>query len=199
MNTIHMTRIADHPVAEFFTGRWSPRAFSADTISESELLVLLEAARWAPSGLNVQPWRFVYSFRGEAEFDTLVTSLWEGNQIWAKNAAALVAVAASTTLIPPGSDKAVPNPSFSFDAGAAWAHLAIQAHLNGWVTHPMGGFTPALAAEMIGLPEGFAMQAIIAIGKRGEAETLPESLRGRETPSPRRPLANTAFRGKFAV
>lgn len=191
-------RVADHPIAEFFTGRWSPRAFAADSISEPELLGLLEAARWAPSGLNVQPWRFVYSFRGEGDFDAVVSSLWEGNQIWAKNAAALITIAAKTTLIPPGSDKEVPNPAFGFDAGAAWGYFAIQAHLNGWATHAMGGFDPAKAAEAIALPEGYALQAIIAIGKKGNAAGLPEQLRQRELPNGRRPVKDSVFHGKFA-
>lgn len=190
-------RIADHPIEEFFAGRWSPRAFTAETISERELLGLLEAARWAPSALNAQPWRFVYSFRGEAQFDRLVSSLSPNNQSWAGHAAALIAIATKTTLLPPGADVEKPSPSHSFDAGAAWGHFAIQAHLKGWSTHAMGGFDPGKAAEAIGLPEGHAMQVVVAIGRRGSAEQLPEALRGREKPSPRRVIGESAFRGRF--
>ncbi|WP_370677327.1 nitroreductase family protein [Pleomorphomonas sp. PLEO] len=193
------SRIADYPIEDFFTARWSPRAFAMDTVSEQELLGLLEAARWAPSGLNAQPWRFVYSFRGEAAFDAILASLWEGNQVWAKNASALIAVVAKTTLIPPGADKEVPNPSYSFDAGAAWGYFAVQAHLRGWSSHAMGGFDAARAAEAIGMPDGYAMQAVVAIGKKGSVDALPEVLRKREVPSPRRQITDSAFRGKFAV
>ncbi|MCM2475026.1 nitroreductase [Rhizobium sp. CG5] len=198
MNARTVSRSADHPIEDFFTARWSPRAFTAETVSEPELLGLLEAARWAPSGLNAQPWRFVYSFRGEVEFDAILASLWTGNQVWAKNAAALIAVAAKTTLIPPGADKEIVNPSYGFDAGAAWGYFAIQAHLNGWSSHAMGGFDAERAAEAIAMPDGYAMQVVIAVGKRASAETLPEVLRNRETPSPRRPITESAFRGKFA-
>ena len=190
-------RTPDYPVERFFVERWSPRAFTPETISEEDLLGVLEAARWAPSGLNAQPWRFVYSFRGEAQFDALIAALWEGNRGWAQHAAALIAITTKTTLIPPGSDAEAPNPGHVFDAGAAWGHLALQAHLNGWATHAMGGIEPAKVAMAVKMPAGYAVQIVVAIGKRAGADQLPEALRAREVPSPRRALGDTAFRGTF--
>ncbi|MVA80803.1 nitroreductase [Agrobacterium vitis] len=197
MDVKTVSRTADHPIEDFFVNRWSPRAFTEETISEQDLLGVLEAARWAPSGLNAQPWRFIYSFRGESQFDEVITALWEGNRVWAQHAAALIVITTKTTLIPPGSDAEVPNPGHSFDAGTAWGYLALQAHLKGWSTHAMGGIDPVKTAEAVNMPEGYAMQVVIAIGRRASADQLPEALRGRETPSPRRPVDASAFHGTF--
>lgn len=155
------------------------------------------SACWKPPGLNAQPWRFIYAFRGEESFDRLVDALWPANQSWAKNAAALVAIASKITLIPQGGQSEVPSPSHGFDAGAAWGYFALQAHIKGWATHAMGGFDPARAAEVMQLPEGYALHAIVAIGMRGEPGSLPEPLRARETPSDRRPLTESAFHQVF--
>jgi nitroreductase len=199
MNVKTSPRMADYPVEDFFVERWSPRAFTPETISEEELLGLLEAARWAPSGLNAQPWRFVYSFRGDAHFDALIATLWEGNRVWAQHASALVAITTKTTLIPPGSDAEVPNPGHVFDAGTAWGYLALQAHLKGWATHAMGGIDPAKVAETVKMPDGYAVQIVVAIGKRAGAGQLAEPLRARENPSPRRALGDLAFHGTFPL
>jgi nitroreductase len=199
MNKETALRIADYPIEDIFTSRWSPRSFTAETISEQAVLGLLEAARWAPSGLNAQPWRFVYSLRGSPEFDAVLATLWEGNRVWAKEAAALIAIAAKTTFLPPGADKEVPNPAHSFDAGAAWGYFALQAHLSGWSSHAMGGFDPAGAADATALPQGFALLAIIAVGKQASPEKLPEPLRSREVPNSRRRITESAFRGKFSL
>jgi nitroreductase len=190
-------READFAIADVFLNRWSPRSFQEVAVPEQTLLGFLEAARWAPSGLNVQPWRFVYALRGDAAFEKLVTSLWPLNQAWAPRASALVAVASTTLFVPPGAPGPVPNPAHAFDSGAAWAYLAMQAHLAGWQTHAMGGFDQAAAAEAIGLPSDHAIHAIIAVGKRGAPEALNDQLRQRETASGRRPLSGTAFRGAF--
>lgn len=116
-----------------------------------------------------------------------------------KTCRALIAISAKTTLVPPGSDKDVPNPAHSFDAGAAWGYFAIQAHLSGWSSYAMGGFDAGRAAAAIGMPDGYAMQAIVAVGRHAVAETLPEQFRAREVPSPRRPITASAFHGKFAL
>ncbi|MDP9901808.1 nitroreductase [Variovorax ginsengisoli] len=158
---------------------------------------LLEAARWAPSGLNVQPWRFVYALRGDDHWARLVASLWPGNQVWASNAAALVAITTHTLFTPPGAPAPMVNPSHAFDAGSAWAHLALQATMSGWNVHAMGGFDAAAAAAAIHLPSDHALHAIVAIGKRGDAQQLPEALQARETPSLRRPLAESVFHGAY--
>ena len=190
-------RVADSPINEVFLARWSPRAFDETPIMDEQLMGLLEAARWAPSGLNVQPWRFIYAMRGDAFWAPLVASLWAGNQVWAPKAAALVAITTQTLFTPPGATAPMLNPSHAFDAGSALAHLALQATMSGWNVHAMGGFDAAAAASAIKLPADHALHAIVAIGKRGDAEQLPEPLKARELPSPRRPLAESVFHGAY--
>ncbi|MBP6738082.1 MAG: nitroreductase family protein, partial [Rhodobacteraceae bacterium] len=136
-------RIPDHPVDPQFLGRWSPRAFTAETMGEETLLTLLEAARWAPSAVNVQPWRFAWGLRGDSGFEAIANTLVPFNG-WAKQAAALVVVASKTTRTASDRSEAA-NPSHAFDAGAAWMSLALQAHLAGWAAHGMGGFDAVAA------------------------------------------------------
>lgn len=191
-------RKADHEIDELFLARWSPRAFSADEISRDELFRLFEAARWAPSGYNAQPWRFIYARRGDAHWQRLLGLLNPFNASWAKDAAALVAVVSKPTLLPPGKTEEVANYSHSFDAGAAWASLALQASLLGWQAHGMAGFDHARAATELGLPEGYRPEAFVAIGKPGDKSQLPEGLQARETPSQRDPIQNLVFEGVFS-
>lgn len=190
-------RSAEHPVDAVFLDRWSPRAFLDTPIEKETLLSFLEAARWAPSSSNIQPWRFVYGIRGEAAFEAIAAALIPFNEGWAKAASALVVVASAETVVRPGADAATPNGSHAFDAGAAWAFLALQAQLSGWQTHAMGGFDAEKTAAAVRLPADHQIHAVVAVGKRGDAATLPDALRERETPSQRRPLAESAFDGVF--
>ncbi|SEN44904.1 Nitroreductase family protein [Gemmobacter aquatilis] len=186
-----------HPVDPLFLNRWSSRAFATDAITETELLSLIEAARWAPSASNLQPWRFAYALRGDAGFAALAATLAAGNALWAPQAAALVAIASKETMLPAGAEAEVVNPAHAFDAGAAWVSLAYQAHHSGWVAHAMGGFDRVAAAEALHLPAGHVLHAVIAIGRRGDAAVLPEALQAREQPSQRLPLDRIATRGQF--
>jgi nitroreductase len=190
-------RVPDHDVPALFLDRWSPRAFSDRAISEADLLGLLEAARWAPSAQNLQPWRYVYALRGEPAFAAIADALAPANRLWAERAAALVVVASRTTHRPAGAEADAPIVSHAFDAGASWAYLALAAHLAGWATHPMGGFDKAKAAEAVRLPEGHVLHAVVAVGGQGDRASLPEHLQSREVPSPRRPIRDTAHRGAF--
>ena len=194
--TVTDLRIPEHDVHPQFPARWSPRAFAADTMTETEVLRLLEAARWAPSAMNLQPWRFVYGLRGDAGFAAILSALVPFNAAWAKEAAALIAVASRTTRTAQDGSE-VANATHAFDTGAAWANLALQAHLAGFVAHGMGGFDPARAAEALHLPEGHTIHAIVAVGRQGDAAQLDEALRARETPSLRLPLDSIAFHGRF--
>lgn len=189
-------RRPDHPVAPMFPTRWSPRSFTETPVSEAEVMRLLEAARWAPSASNHQPWRFVWARRGEAGFDAILGALVPFNQEWAQKAAALIVVASKDSVT--GRDGAdSPNRWAAFDTGAAWMSFALQAQEMGLAAHAMGGFeVPALAAA-VSLPAGHSLQAVVAVGHRGPAEALPESLRAREAPNDRRPLAETVFHGRF--
>ena len=190
-------RQPEHPIDVVFLDRWSPRAFAADTITEEELLGLLEAARWAPSAYNSQPARFIYGRRGTPAFDKLLGLLVPANQSWARQAAALVFVASNSLMRPPGQDKDVPSRSHTFDAGAAWMSFALQAQLRGWYTHGMVGADFERAFAELDVPQGYRLECAIALGRIGDRASLPEALQGRELPSGRKPLAEIALEGGF--
>jgi len=187
-----MTRIADHDIDPLFLRRWSPRAMSDAPLARADLLRLLEAARWAPSGGNLQPWRFAWALRGGADFPRFLEALVEGNREWCTRAGALLVVASRTTRGP-----GRPNPSHSFDAGAAWMALALQGTLCGLVVHAMGGFDEGRARAAASVPEDLRIECMVAVGHPGRVEDLPERLRPREAPSGREPVAAFAFEGRF--
>jgi nitroreductase len=191
------SRTADHPIDPLFLERWSPRAFTDETISERDLLTLLEAARWAPSSFNSQPWRFLYARRDTAPWPQFLGLLNEYNQSWAKKAAALVILVSKSTLLPRGADKEVPSYTHSLDAGAAWANLALQATRSGWAAHGMAGFDVPRTAAELGVPPDYRVEAAIGIGRPGDKSLLPESLRAREQPSDRLALSQLAMEGRF--
>ena len=192
---IKNTRKADHPIHAQFTSRFSPRGFTEKTLTEAELLPLFEAARWAPSSSNNQPWRFAYGLRGDAAFGKIAEALVPFNRSWAEKAAALIVVASRETVEKDG--KAVPNAAHSFDAGTAWGYLALQAHHAGLVAHAMGGFEADVLAKNLKLPEGYALHCVVAVGEHGDIEKLPEALQAREAPNDRLPLAQIVAHGKF--
>jgi nitroreductase len=191
------SRTADYPIDPLFLERWSPRAFTDEAISQAELLTLLEAARWAPSSFNSQPWRFLYARRDTEPWPRFLGLLNEYNQSWAKNAAALVILVSKTTLLPRGADKEVPSYTHSLDAGAAWANLALQATRSGWAAHGMAGFDVPRTAAELGVPANYRVEAAIAIGRPGDKSLLPEALRAREVPSDRLPLSQLVNEGRF--
>jgi nitroreductase len=195
--TDNAVRTTDHAIDDVFTRRWSPRAFDGSTLEESELLSLFEAARWAPSAFNAQPWRFVYALRGGADWDRFLDLLIPFNRSWAESASALIfAVSDSVTRNPDGTAKA-PSHSHSFDTGAAWGMLATQAALSGLYTHGMTGVDFEKAKAVLGLPDDFRIEAAIAVGRIGDASTLPDGLREREKPSGRKSVGEFAFAGGF--
>lgn len=171
--------------------RWSPRAFSPASVSEADLRALLEAARWAPSCFNEQPWRFLVARReDEAGFARLLSCLVEANQVWAKHAGALMITVASTTFAHNGR----PNRHAWHDVGLAAAQLSAQATALGLAVHQMAGFLPDQARERCGIPEGFEAVTALAIGHPGDPAGLPDELRERElAPRARRPQAEFAF------
>jgi nitroreductase len=192
-------RHADYPIDPLFLERWSPRAFGDETITESELLALFEAARWAPSAYNAQPWRFLFARRDTAHWDKFLGLLVPFNQTWANRAAALIVLVSDPVFVPPGADKPVNLRSHSLDAGAAWASLALQATRAGWRAHGMGGFDAERAAIELNVPTGHTVELAIAIGRPGERSSLPEAIQAREFPSGRKPVAEFAFEGGFAA
>jgi len=186
-------RSSGFPIASQFLERWSPRAFADRPVTEEQVLTTLEAARWAPSASNLQPWRFVYAVRGTPEFDTLLALLVPFNQGWAKEAGALVFIASVTSF-----DGARQNMTHSFDAGSAFMSLSLQAHAMGLVAHGMAGIDFDKAPAALNLPANLKLEAAVAIGYQGEAASLPDALRARETPSQRQALADMAFKGRFS-
>ncbi len=189
-------RAPDHPVARQFPARWSPRSFTDRPLTEAEVLTLLEAARWAPSASNQQPWRLIWALRGEAGFAAIRSALAAGNQVWAGKAGALVVVASKDTVLNrEGAD--VANRTAGFDTGAAWMSLALQAHAMGLAAHAMGGFDKDLLAAAVHLPEGHTLHCVVAVGEQGPAEALPDDLAAREKPSGRKAVAEIAAHGRF--
>jgi len=187
-----MPRTPAHPVDPLFPRRWSPRAMSGAPVSREAILTLLEAARWAPSSGNGQPWRMVWALRGTPAFDALLAALVPGNQEWAHAAGALLVVATATV-----REDGKPAGSAQFDAGAAWMALALQGTLSGLAVHAMGGFERAKAVAAAGLPPGVEPQAVVAVGHPGRPEDLPPKLREREAPNDRRPVEAWAFEGRW--
>ena len=190
-------RRPDHPIDPLFLDRWSPRAFSGEGIEEADLLTILEAARWAPSSYNSQPWRFLWARRGTPAWDRLLDLLVPFNRGWAKDAGALVVLVSNPLMRPPGADKDVPSHSHSLDAGTASGFLALQANQMGWFVHGMVGFDMDCAFADLNVPTGYRVEAAYAIGRRGDPASLPEQLRAREAPSDRKPLSELAFEGGF--
>ena len=189
-------RQPDHAVDPQFPSRWSPRSFTDRALSEAEVMSLLEAARWAPSASNHQPWHLVWARRGEAAFDALHACLTGNNLVWTAKAAALVAVASNDT-VTNREGVEVANRTAGFDTGAAWMSLALQAQAMGLFAHAMGGFDKDRLALAINLPEGHTLHCVVAVGEQGPAAALPQDLAARERPSQRKPLAETTRHGWF--
>ncbi|MEO5640919.1 MAG: nitroreductase family protein [Sphingomicrobium sp.] len=189
------TRSTAHPIDPIFLDRWSPRAFDGSVMPEADLLTMLDAARWAASSFNYQPWRFLYALRGTPDFDRFLNLLMPFNAAWAKAASALLIVVSDREMVM--GDKSNPSHSHSFDAGAAWAQLALQATRMGYHTHGMAGVDFDRARTELSVPDRFRLEAAIAVGRIGDPATLPDKLREREFPSDRKPLDEIAYPGNF--
>jgi flavin reductase (DIM6/NTAB) family NADH-FMN oxidoreductase RutF/nitroreductase len=189
-------RISERDIAAMFLERWSPRAFDEGDIDDDRLMSFFEAARWAPSSMNSQPWRFVYVKRGEPAWQAVLDTLSNTNRLWASKAAALVAFVSKETMDYRGTE--IASPTHSFDTGAAWMSLALQANLSGWHAHAMAGFDGERLRAVLSVPANFAINAVAAIGKLGDRSSLPEQLKLREIPSERSPLSSLVFNGSFA-
>ncbi|MEZ4601240.1 MAG: nitroreductase family protein [Syntrophotaleaceae bacterium] len=187
------TRRVDHPIDSLFADRWSPRAMSGEPIAESDLMVLFEAARWAPSSYNNQPWRILYARRDGEHWPLFLSLLVEPNRAWADKAAALLLFISKTTFDHNGK----PARTHSFDTGAAWENLALQATLRGYVAHGMQGFDYDRARTELSVPVDYHVEAMAAVGLPGPIEWLPEMLRAKESPNDRRPVARTVCEGPF--
>jgi len=196
--TLSTTGRDAHPrIEKLIVERWSPRAFDGSAIPQEDLDVILEAAGWAPSAYNVQPWTFLYARNGDANWDLLLSQLIDFNKGWAKDASAIVYVVSARTSTGPDG-KTSPNHSHSFDAGSAWAMATIQALAMGYHTHAMTGIKFGEAEAALGIPDDHRLEAAFVIGRQAAKETLPEFLQEKEAPSGRKPLSEIAKAGKFA-
>ena len=184
-------RKADHEIEPFLLDRWSPRAMSGEEISHEELMRLFEAARWAPSSFNAQPWHALYAPRNTEHWQTFFDLLVDANKTWAKNVAVLVVFISRKNF----DDE--PSVTHSYDCGAAWANFALQGFQQGLVVHGMQGFDYDRARKELRIPEDFQVEAMAAVGRLGPKELLPEKLRARETPNDRRNVSESVFEGPF--
>jgi len=185
----------DHPIHDLIRTRWSPRAFSDQHVSDATLRSLFEAARWAPSSSNEQPWAFLVSRKGDgANHEKMLSTLVEFNQTWAKNAPVLVIAVSQLAFAKNGT----PNRNAFYDTGAAVALLSIEATAQGLFVHQMAGFDPQKAREAFQIPEGWEAISAFTIGHPGDPASLSETLRQREhAPRARKPLSDFVMSGKW--
>ncbi len=181
----------DHPIHELIAKRWSPYAFDSRPVPKKDLLSLFEAARWAASSYNEQPWSYLVALKEEPkEFEKLLSCFVEGNQAWTKAAPVLALGVASLHFKLNGK----PNKAAIHDLGLAAGSLTIEATGRGLMVHQMIGILPERARELYGIPEGYEAVTGLAIGYVGDPQQLPEKLRPRDlTPRTRKPLKEFVF------
>ncbi len=173
--------------------RWSPRSFSDKAVSEDQLLRILEAARWAPSSFNEQPWRFIVGIKGDETYERLFNCLVEFNQIWATTAPVLV-LAIGNKLSSKGGNNSV----YHYDVGQSMAYLTLQAEAEGLKSHQMGGFSKEKARELFNIPEDFDPLVMSALGYQDAPEKLkPDFADMERQPRARKPMAQLVFSETF--
>lgn len=166
---------------------------TGEPLTEQELLTIFEAGRWAPSTYNEQEWRFLYAKKGTSHWETFFNLLMEANQVWCKNAAVLVVVLSKKTFTQNGK----PNPVHTFDSGAAFENIALQAASMDLVCHGMAGFNTSKARADLKVPDDFEVEAMFALGRPGDPDSLPDQLKEREVPTDRKPLREITCEGPF--
>ncbi|MEH1948295.1 MAG: nitroreductase family protein [Nostoc sp.] len=183
-----------YPVHDFIRSRWSPRAFADRPVEQDKLLSLLEAARWAPSSYNYQPWNFIVATKDEpTEYNRLLSTLVEFNQGWAKNAPVLILAVAQIR-----SEDGKTNRHAFHDVGLALENLILQATSFGLFAHQIAGFNADSARELYQIPDDYEPATVVTIGYPGDPETLSEGLRERELAARvRKPLKEFVFTGQW--
>lgn len=183
--------ITQIPINEYLAGRWSPRAFAGRPVKTEDLIAILEAARWAPSCFNEQPWSFIVATQNEpGEFQKLLDCLMDGNKVWAQHAPVLMISVAKLSFDYNGK----PNRHAFHDVGLAAMSLVIEARVRGLQVHQMGGFHIDKVREVYQVPATHEPVAAIAVGYEGSPEQLPEKLREQEeAPRQRKPLTELIF------
>lgn len=186
-----INRDFEHQILEEIQVRWSPRAFDPDRkVAEEDLMALLEAARYAPSCFNEQPWRYIVANGGEA-LGKMVSTLTPANQEWASKAPVLLMVLSRQRLALNDRE----NRWHMFDAGTSWGFLSLEAQRRGLITHAMGGFSVDRARELFSIPDDMSIMAVIAVGYYGRKEDLNQRDADREHPSPRKSIKEIIFEG----
>jgi nitroreductase len=186
---------SDFPVHELIRERWSPRAFTDKPIPQDVLRSIFEAARWAPSSNNEQPWAYIVATNGDKEnFEKMLSVLVEFNAGWAKSAPVLALAVARLTF----AKNNTPNRNALYDTGAASALLSVEATAHGLAVHQMAGFDPEKARQVFGIPPGWEPIAALAIGYPGDPASLPPPLKDREiAPRTRKPIAEFVMAGQW--
>ena len=182
-------------VVPLLAERWSPRAMSGESLEHAQLLSLFEAARWAPSSYNHQPWRFIYATRTMPEWETFLNLLVSSNREWAQQGGVFILVLSHKYF----EYNDAFSRTHSFDTGAATQNLALQGFSMGLVVHGMEGFDYDRARIELRVPESYDIEAMFVVGKKGSPAQLPQALQERETPSERLPLNDLIFKGMFGV
>jgi nitroreductase len=186
-------RKIENNVNPLFPTRWSPRAMSGKEINQDDLISLFEAARWAPSSYNEQPWRFLYARKNSQTWKNIFSTLVEFNQLWAKNSSHLIVIISKDVFDKNNKQ----NFHSSFDTGAAWQNFALQGSLKGFVVHAMGGFDKEALAKKIVLPENHSILAVVAVGLPTDISVLPSELQKIEVISNRKKIEDFVFEDKF--
>jgi nitroreductase len=192
-----MNATTDYPIHELIAKRWSPYCFDERSVTDKDLRSLFEAARWAPSSFNEQPWSYVVAKKENSEeFTRLLSCLVEGNQVWAKAAAALALGITSLKFARNGN----PNRAAMHDLGLSNGNLLLEATARGLSVHQMIGIFPDKAREIYEVPEGYEPMVAIAIGYAGERKDLPQEIAQRDIARrPRKPLKELIFSGKWGT
>ena len=183
-----------YPINDLAKKRWSPLAFLDKPVEQEKIISLFEAARWSASGGNEQPWRFMLGLKPDATWIKIFSSLNAGNQIWNQDVPVLILACGNKISSWDGEI----SPFFQYDVGQSIAHLSMEAMHQGLYVHQMGGFSAVKSRELFEIPESFEVLTVIAVGYRGDPETLPEKLKQREVQErTRNGLTEIIFSGKF--
>ena len=183
----------DFPIHPLLKERWSPRAFNNRFIEPHKIRSLFEAARWAPSASNIQPWYFIVWLKGDDTYEQITGTLVEFNLLWATSAPMLFVTVANKI-----GKKGEINVAAQYDLGQAVAHLTFHAMEEGLYVHQMGGFDPLLAKTIFNIPDTHEALTVVAVGYIGKPESLHKNLVASETsPRERRKAKDSVFSGKF--
>lgn len=194
---MHKQAKPDHPIHDLIARRWSPYGFADRPVPKDDLRSIFEAARWAPSSYNEQPWTYIVATRDNPEaFNRLLSCLLQGNQAWAKSAPVLALGCASLLF----SRNGKPNVAAIHDLGLAAGNICLEATARGISVHQMIGILPGRARELYQIPEGVEAVTALAIGYAAESNTLPDNLKQRDLqPRNRKPLEEFVFSGTWGV